>query len=414
MLARAPHPASTRALADGLVLRPATPVDREQIVQLSTDAHGPRHVWGVHYLMDGPTATIDDWVVVADGDTVVATSVGLMTTFELEGVAIPVGQVEYVATLPEHRNRGHVRAIFGALEARARADGALLHLVEGIPYFYRALGYGYGLGYPTLYEPRPGEPWQGVADITVTTATADDLPAVRRLHERGRARADLVRPWPDHDWVHLLTNLQASGDRLLVARRGADVVGCGTLVYYDDFGFDLCDATADDTEAADALLGAAQAAAGDERVVAEDHPGDPFGVRLRDAAEAMRWFNARYIKVPDHHALLEAIRPLLDRRLAASRLSSAHGMVPLSSFRSTVEIHYERGRIIELRTAPGLQDPLEEGGAGVPPDWFGALVLGRFDPLELEERVDDVLFGDHRDVIEVLFPQLRAAVDWMV
>jgi hypothetical protein len=250
--------------------------------------------------------------------------------------------------------------------------------------------------------------------VTVVDGVPEHLPAIRRLHDVVQARADVFRPWADHDWEAWLPNVWASGHRLLVALRDGEPVGFGTLVYYEEFGFDLAGPVAADADAADALIDACRIAAGEARLVIEDRPGDPFGDRVRARGVHVPWFSARYIKVPDPWALLDALRPVLDRRLASSALAAQSGVLPISSFASTIEVHYADGRITDLRRAPGLQDPSEEGGIGVPPDWFGALVLGRFSPAELEARVDDVMFDGHRDLVEVLFPPLLVDVDWML
>ena len=40
------------------------------------------------------------------------------------------------------------------------------------------------------------------------------------------------------------------------------------------------------------------------------------------------------------------------------------------------------------------------------PDWFPALVLGRWGASGLAERTDDTELGDHATVMDVLFPPL--------
>ncbi len=53
---------------------------------------------------------------------------------------------------------------------------------------------------------------------------------------------------------------------------------------------------------------------------------------------------------------------------------------------------------------PGIEDPFAHEGVGVPPDWFGALVFGRWGAIGLEQRVDDVVLSRRRGLMEVLFP----------
>src|SRR5262245_2706370 len=181
-------------LPDGLVLRRATEADASQIRELSVDAHGAQEETAVRWMLERDDVGPDAWAVVTDGDRVVSTSVGLHATYRLGATDLPLGQVEYVATLPDYRNRGVVRAIFADLEGEAAERGAVFHLVEGIPYFYRVLGYGYGLSYPSMRDITPDavapDPRHDVGD-----AVEADLPGMQVLHETAQGRCDLVRPW---------------------------------------------------------------------------------------------------------------------------------------------------------------------------------------------------------------------------
>jgi hypothetical protein len=53
---------------------------------------------------------------------------------------------------------------------------------------------------------------------------------------------------------------------------------------------------------------------------------------------------------------------------------------------------------------------MEHSGVGVAPDWFGALVLGRWGAADLAARVDDVFYGRHHRLMDVLFPKLSCDV----
>jgi hypothetical protein len=66
--------------------------------------------------------------------------------------------------------------------------------------------------------------------------------------------------------------------------------------------------------------------------------------------------------------------------------------------------------VAAVRPAPGIEDPFAHDAVGVAPDAFGALVLGRWGAAGLEDRVDDVVLGRRRGLMEVLFPQVAADV----
>ncbi len=108
--------------------------------------------------------------------------------------------------------------------------------------------------------------------------------------------------------------------------------------------------------------------------------------------------------------LLDALRPVLSERLAASRYGERDDTVHLSLYATGVELVLSGGAVTEVLPAPGIEDPFDEVGVGIAPDWFGALVLGRWGAQGLAERIDDVTLGRRAGLMEALFPRLDADV----
>jgi len=60
-----------------------------------------------------------------------------------------------------------------------------------------------------------------------------------------------------------------------------------------------------------------------------------------------------------------------------------------------------------IRSIPGVEDPFDSVGCGVAPDWFPALVLGRWGARELEDRIVEVtaaVYATVRDKLAVANP----------
>ena len=109
-----------------------------------------------------------------------------------EGVVLPVGQPELVATAPAYRRRGLIREQFADIHRRSEALGDRWQVIGGIPWYYRQLGYTYALDLPPMPIWRPPakvpDPPDGIA---LRAATLDDMPAiVPQRFAVGRAGAD--------------------------------------------------------------------------------------------------------------------------------------------------------------------------------------------------------------------------------
>jgi ribosomal protein S18 acetylase RimI-like enzyme len=406
------------SLPGGYALRAAGRGDIPQITELNAAAHGENERHASQVLLDAPappfpvpaderptTTGVDDWTVVCLGDEVVSTCALFAHHLRVADVVLPVGQVEYVATAEAHRRKGLIRAQMDELHRRSEARGDLLTLITGIPHYYRRFGYGYALDWPErLTVPLHME---APDDVTVRPATADDLEALVALHERPLARAGVALQRGRRSWWWLVTEGPDWNDHVLVAEVGGAVVG--TVRYLQWSGeptAEVMDGAADTIEVGRALLAGVRARLGASAVCSFDRPGDPFSAALHSVGLPTARWHPTYVRIPDPVAILRALQPVLTRRLAASPFAHERGSLVISFYTSGVRLDYAAGEVTAVEPDPGIEDPDDSDDTGIAPDAFPALVLGRFGASGLERRVDDVLLGRDRDLMDVLFPRM--------
>src|SRR3954454_10131047 len=194
-------------LGGGLVRRWSTPADAERVGVLigsvfrddDDQLPDPRRMAKERLLMDPafPYMTANDIAVVKDTSKperpLVACTCLWRHTWSYAGVPFGVGRPEIVATLPDYRNRGLVRALFDMVHARSAAEGRLLQAITGIPYFYRQFGYEFVLdleGGRTAYLALvPEQRGDAPEACTLRPATHDDVPQIVAMHQRDRGRS---------------------------------------------------------------------------------------------------------------------------------------------------------------------------------------------------------------------------------
>ncbi len=203
------NPDYRRELGDGLILRWSTADDTEDIAYLNSSVFrdGPNEPLNeslanlMREVMSGqnPVMSAGDFALVEDTrrtehplveDTrrtehpLVAGTCFWRQTWEYEGIPFVIGRPEIVATDPDYRNRGLVRAIFELIHARSEAEGHLVQGITGIPYFYRQFGYEYALEldvhrvthFALIPKAKEGVP----EPYTLRDATEDDIPLIQR------------------------------------------------------------------------------------------------------------------------------------------------------------------------------------------------------------------------------------------
>ncbi|MCB1013655.1 MAG: GNAT family N-acetyltransferase [Acidimicrobiales bacterium] len=400
------RPDGAQDLGGGRVLRAGRADDTEALLALSEAAHGPSELGAVRHLLDDPGR----WTVVTARGRVVSCSVLLDHAGRYGHVPVRFGQVEYVATDADHRRQGLVRAQFEWHHRVAAHLGHHFTLITGIPYFYKRLGYSYGLQWPPRL--RPAERWgEPVDPWVVAPATAADVDALSRLHHEAHAAADLVTFRPRADWEWLVTGAAGHGEELLVARRDGVAEGYARLQRHPGARVGRCevfDAATSSVGAARALLAHARAGDLGADLAVLDRPGTPWSAALRGRASPARDYHPLYVRLPDPVGFLRHVRPVLSERLARSPFAGERGSLLVSCYMSAVRIDFADGEVTAVDAAPGIEDPFEEGLPGVAPDAMPALLLGRFGATGLEDRVDDVLLGPAGPLLDVLFPPMRA------
>ncbi len=393
-------------LPDGFTVREATEADHEAIIALCGEVFGAHEAAAVRHLLTSEGYGPGRWTVGVDPDGALASCCTLLTHRLRYGtVEVPAAQIEFVATRASARQRGLVRAQFDLHHRWVDEQGALVVIITGIPYLYRRLGYSYAIEFSGHYRvldvPSAPDGW------AVEPVTPADRPALDELERAAKARQDLTLEWPDGGWDWLLAGAPTWDEEILVARRADVVEGFAYVQPRPEEDHVEVGGTARTAEAAQALVAAAAARAGDLKVYLVARAGDPWAtvverVGVRDPA----LFNAVYARIPDPVAFLDHVKDELTRRLSGSPFARESIDLALSFYEAGVVLCIEDGDVTGVRGDPAPeQDPMDHDKVAVAPDALPALLLGRFSAEELELRYDDVGYVADRALMGVLFPK---------
>lgn len=391
-------------LPGGLVLRPSTPADLEQVGALLTERGEADDAVDHRLVVEDPDAGYGSCAVVVDGDRVVSTALLLDEQVRVghgdAAVTLPAGQVELVATDTAYEGRGLVRELMGWAHGRSAERGHLLGVMIGIPYFYRRFGYEYAIDIPPApsLTGTPDAPGTG----TLRPATPDDLAAIVRLQDAAQAGADVAVPHSAPRWRWLLAR---DGTTVWVVERDGEVVATGRATDPDE-GVLLAEAAAVDRAAAADLVAQLAATAGEDGLQVQQRRGPVDEVCTPWYADEDRTAEQYYVRLPDVPAVLDALSPLLTARHLATRAEGRDLVI------STFGAHYRlpwTGEAFGPTVSGGpMQAPGAAGGLGCAPDWLPALLLGPLGLAGLKRLRPDVYPGRDAEWLEALFPPLSS------
>lgn len=394
-----------RPLPGGLVRRTARPSDLEQIGDLLVDRGEPVDRLDHRLVVEDPQLGWQSCAVVVDGDRVVSTALLLDETLRLADVALPAGQVELVATHRAYEGRGLVRALMGWAHERSEARGHLLQAMIGIPYFYRLFGYEYAIDIPQAHP--LAEPMADVGgDLAATLRRAElrDIPALTALQDDAQCVADVAMPHPPARWRWLLQH--DASTTWVLERDGCAVASARTGPPEDSVL--VAEAAAFTAADADELLRALlrEQAAG-LRIVHRPGTttGEAWGARLAAAPTQAQQY---YLRLPAPERVLDALRPVLHRRLADAGIDRVGKDVVLSTFGRHYRMPVTADGLGPVVVGGPLQSPASSGGAGVAPDYLGALLFGPRGMQGLAQIRADIYPGPDAELFCTLFPPLTA------
>jgi len=459
----AAHPASTEhveSLGGGLIRRWTSAADTEKFaVLIGTVFRDPddelpasRPMVEARLMMrpSFPYMTPYDVAVVEDTSKperpLVACTCLWRHTWSYGGIPFGVGRPEMVATHPDYRNRGLVRALFEMVHARSEAEGHLLQAITGIPYFYRQFGYEYALdledGRTVYFQLIPDLKAGEDEACSLRLATHDDLPTITALYEGRRPQSLVWHEASESRWrfvIDVWHDALAAGEDIargaikgrycmivdaagevcgylwVRARRWSRGLGVGELTFRP--GTDV-------VPLLPSLLRRLREIGEQTPAVKADAPPctelnfqldglHPVYDLLDTFAPRINPPYAWYVRVPQPETFLHHIGSVLEGRLAESALAGHTGTVRLNLYRRMVELRFEQGRLatVDAGDAPLYEDD-DRSALGCPPLTFLQLLLGYRDLDELSAVHPDVLAADEiRPMIRTLFPKRASLVE---
>ena len=342
---------------------------------------------------DGPH---DWWVATVDGE-LASTMMVYPVPYRIGSVTVAGNQIEFVATYERFGGHGLVRRQFAAATEAMEKRGELISMIVGIPYFYRRFGYEYPVGVPDIQRIGSDIEIELDASLSVTQATAEDIPIIRRLQAEAQESADVASAFPRSVWKWLV---ESPNYRVLIARRAGVPVGM-LRAYPDDDDVWVFEVAANDPLVVTTMLREARAD-GDLEVL--HRPAAPSGPFIGSLGETVANTEAYYGRVLDLSGLLNALRPTFDDRLAEGGLDGLTHSWMLSTFVASYHAEIVNGSFGPVTKGQGIQAPVSQGGSGVPPDLVATMILGRDGITELNEWHGDVYLGDQAELMDALFP----------
>jgi GNAT superfamily N-acetyltransferase len=427
-----------KQLSDGLILRSLSEgyeSDHQRLPQFYYDVflldstpeeEKPLFAW-TQDLMDGhTTVTKEDIFVVVDpakDDMIVSATLLIPQVWRYEDVELPVGRPEIVATHPEYRRRGLVRALFDAVHERSAVLGHNVLCITGIAHFYRQFGYtmAVDLGQHATLNTSLIKP-PATPRFTLRLATNADIPDLMRW-TNAYARERLLSTVYDEAQWHYEINGRTVGNlwkqpHLIIVNEAGEGVGYVIMRPTNLRGQVTCmnyvvgDKSSYLETFNDVIYGMKQWAT---ETFGECPPVMDFNTGLHDTLSVLidrtiaglvrRREYAWYLRIVDLPRFIRDITPVLERRLEGSGANRYTGTLTIGFYDKTgLTIQFENGCIKDV-----TMGAMNDTDISFPYHLFLNVVFGYNTPDEIRNILPDVWANPKSAVLlSILFPKKRS------
>ncbi len=432
-----------KELGDGLILRWAVPDDAQAIAEFNFQLHndnpnGRPELWLKDWtrdLMSGrhPTTLANDFTVVVDENKtgkIVSSGVLISQIWSIGGIAFGCGRPELIATDPDYRRQGLVRAQMEAMHQKSKARGELVQAITGIPWYYRKFGYEMALNlggsrHLGLDKLKP-IPQDQQPTYRLRPANLADLPILKTLYDIQCASSLVSCCREDAVWRYEIANSQPEriSQRTLrvIETMNGEVVGYAALIIFPraDTVNEIAVIPDHSLRSAGLFLARAlkDALQKDSKSGANQVIGIFFNLgashpvyeALAEELDRPRSPYAWYLRVNDLQAFLAHIRPLLEKRLAGSVMAGHDGVLRLNFYEYQLALRFQEGRLLEIDTYKAKH--FFDGDAYFPDLTFMQLLFGYRSLDELKYARADC-FTENAEatvLLNALFPKQHSDV----
>jgi predicted N-acetyltransferase YhbS len=389
--------------------------DAKRLHTLFSDVFHPEDVGTLaetmfHHL---PRMKLTYWFIAEETTTaeIVSAFALIPWTWAMEGAPLRVAEMGIVGTQAKHRGHGLMRRLIEEFEKTLDAEQFDLAVIQGIPGFYHRFGYYYALplenhiNLPLHIIPEAPEK----DAYAFRRAGVVDIPFLLREDHSYRDHFSIATVRDDENWRYLLTDnldTEYGSDFWIMDHQGSPHVYCRIPKQGFGSGLILSEVSEHITYEAlrHLLVFCKQLAEARKKpyIRLNLHPASTAGkMAVSMGAEQGKTY-AWQIKIPKVIRLLKAMRPVLEKRVAASSFQRFSGTLRLNFYTTQVDLQWVEGRLNNV--VPGEGDCADTFSINA--DLFPALCLGHRTWREIRYIRPDISpsTGKSRLLIETLFP----------
>ncbi len=335
----------------------------------------------------------------------------------MNGIDLPVAQMEFVATRKEYRHHGFFRWLNTEFEKRVKEQNFLVQAIAGAPYFYRQFGYEYAahLHGNLVMSPQliPALSEAETEAIEIERVTRETFPEYLAFRHKLLSCIDLFRKMQVSDYDYLAyegLHRESMAFEFYRVKQDDRTVGIFNL-HLNGNDLEMADFMLKNLDFLPSILRFVSKMASNlgNKVLCIKPvvQGDLELCIERLARSKFQKLDAWYIRIPSIRDFLDAIKPVLENRLAKSSFAQFSGKLVISNYKNGYGLLFHKGKIEETNNLDF--DETQSCHFLIPPQFMIKLLMGYRTINELQNNEPDVFVSaSKKNLFDILFPKLKS------
>ncbi len=414
----------SKKLDDGLIMKSVSSIeDVEKLVLFTKLIHGEENDARLikTLILEHPYSKPNYFLFIENekDNTIVSSLCLIPWIWRYKEVEIRTGEMGFVGTLKEYRNKGLIRLLNKRFVELLIRDEFLMSHIQGIAFFYKQFGYEYAIPLEGGFRIDPHyveETLVGNSQkIKFRKATKMDIPILEIIYEKSALKFDITSIREEQIWNFLLGPAMSCDSTMEIWNildENDNITGYFRITQVG-FGEGLIL-----TEVSNLTYVIAQAVLKKLKDLCKEY-NKPFirlnihqNTTLTKVALNLGAINlghyAWQIKIIDLKKFIEKMSNILEKRIKSSAFKNLTEKIVINLYRVAIELNFIDGKIKNIDL---VQFSRNDGFLRIPPNLFIPLVLGYYSREDLVHHHHDFLYNKKNEhLIDVMFPKVDSFI----
>ena len=414
----------SKKLDDGLIMKSVSSIeDVEKLVLFTKLIHGEENDARLikTLILEHPYSKPNYFLFIENekDNTIVSSLCLIPWIWRYKEVEIRTGEMGFVGTLKEYRNKGLIRLLNKRFVELLIRDEFLMSHIQGIAFFYKQFGYEYAIPLEGGFRIDPHyveETLVGNSQkIKFRKATKMDIPILEIIYEKSALKFDITSIREEQIWNFLLGPAMSCDSTMEIWNildENDNITGYFRITQVG-FGEGLIL-----TEVSNLTYVMAQAVLKKLRDLCKKY-NKPFirlnihqNATLTKVALNLSAINlghyAWQIKIIDLKKFVEKVSNIFEKRIKSSVFENLTEKILINLYQVAIKLNFIGGKIKNIDLVKFSKD---NGLLRIPPSLFIPLVLGYYSREDLVQHHHDFLYNKKDELlIDALFPKVDSFI----